>query len=80
MIADLSEALRDGIKVLHDGMRCLRRSSDDRQADGASGAEFVDGPNLLWLRRDWMDELGLEARMMEEAVEIVRAFVAGSRK
>ena len=37
---------------------------------------FVDGPNLLWLRKDWMDALGLEEpETMEDAIEIVRAFV-----
>ena len=37
---------------------------------------FVDGPNLLWLRKDWMDELGLEEpETVEDAIEIIRAFV-----
>ena len=36
---------------------------------------FVDGPNLLWLRRDWMDKEAEAPDTMEEAVEIVRAFV-----
>lgn len=34
------------------------------------------GPDLLWLRRDWMKKLHLDApRSMEEAMEIVRTFV-----
>ncbi len=33
------------------------------------------GPCLLWLRKDWMDELGLEEPSnMEEAFEIIREF------
>lgn len=33
------------------------------------------GPCLLWLRKDWMDELGLEEpSSMEEAFEIIREF------
>lgn len=33
------------------------------------------GPCLLWLRKDWMDELGLkEPSNMEEAFEIIREF------
>ena len=35
-----------------------------------------DGPNLLWLRRDWMDKLGLESpKTIEDAEEIVQAFI-----
>lgn len=34
------------------------------------------GPNLLWLRKDWMDELGLkEPENLEDAYEIIEAFV-----
>ena len=35
-----------------------------------------DGPNLIWLRQDWMDQLGLEPpKTIEELVEVVRAFI-----
>lgn len=35
-----------------------------------------DGPNLLWLRKDWMDKLGLkEPKTMEDACNIVKAFI-----
>ena len=35
-----------------------------------------DGPNLLWLRRDWMDKLGLESpKTIEDAETIVQAFI-----
>lgn len=34
------------------------------------------GPNLLWLRKDWMDELGLkEPETLEDAYEIIETFV-----
>jgi len=34
------------------------------------------GPRLLWLRKDWMDELGLdEPRTLDDAFEIIEAFV-----
>lgn len=34
------------------------------------------GPCLMWLRKDWMDQLGLEEPgTLEEAFEIVEAFV-----
>ncbi|MDO5520542.1 MAG: extracellular solute-binding protein [bacterium] len=35
-----------------------------------------DGPNLLWLRKDWMDKLGVEEpKTLEEALKIVKSFV-----
>lgn len=35
-----------------------------------------DGPNLFWVRKDWMDKLGLqEPRTMQDVEEIVTAFV-----
>ena len=37
---------------------------------------IAEGPNLLWLRKDWMDQLGLEApKTLDDAVEIIRAFI-----
>ena len=34
-----------------------------------------DGPQLLWLRRDWMEQLGLkEPKTLEEAFSVIRAF------
>ena len=82
MIADLSEALEncasDGIKAMYDSYEVS--ALDSAMIDGRLMAlpepSFGDGPNLLWLRRDWMDKLGLEAPdTMGEAVEIIRAFV-----
>ena len=35
-----------------------------------------DGPNLFWVRKDWMDKLGLqEPKTMQDVEEIVTAFV-----
>ncbi len=35
-----------------------------------------DGPNLLWLRKDWLDALGLpEPKTLEDVETIVKAFV-----
>lgn len=37
---------------------------------------ITDGPNLVWLRKDWMDTLGLSApQTIEDVVEIVRQFI-----
>lgn len=38
--------------------------------------EVYTGPNLLWLRKDWIDDLGLEEpTTLDEAMDIVKAFV-----
>lgn len=35
-----------------------------------------DGPNLFWVRQDWMDELGLAApKTLDDVEEIVRLFI-----
>lgn len=35
-----------------------------------------DGPNLIWLRQDWMDKLGLSApKTIEDLADVVRAFI-----
>lgn len=38
--------------------------------------DVYSGPNLLWLRRDWMDKLGLSApKTLEDAKKIIQAFI-----
>ena len=38
-----------------------------------------DGPNLLWLRRDWMDKLGLESpKTIEDAEQLFSIYREGS--
>ena len=38
--------------------------------------EVYTGPSLLWMRKDWIDQLGLkEPKTMEEAMEIIKIFV-----
>ena len=37
---------------------------------------ITDGPNLIWLRKDWMDKLGLtEPETIENVVDIIKAFI-----
>ncbi|MCR5103642.1 MAG: extracellular solute-binding protein [Eubacterium sp.] len=37
---------------------------------------IASGPSLIWLRKDWMDSLGLkEPQTIDDVIEIVRAFV-----
>lgn len=38
---------------------------------------ITDGPNLVWLRKDWMDKLGLsEPRTIDDVVNIVKHFIS----
>ncbi len=38
---------------------------------------ITDGPNLVWLRKDWMDKLGLsEPHTIDDVVNIVKCFVS----
>lgn len=53
---------------------------DDVTFDGKLMAlpetNISDGPNLFWVRQDWMDELGLSApKTLEDVGEIVQSFV-----
>ena len=82
MIADLSQAFEDcasdRLVEMYDSYEVS--ALDSAMVDGKLMAlpepSFVDGPNLLWLRKDWMDKLGLEdPETVEDAIEIIRAFV-----
>ena len=38
---------------------------------------ITDGPNLVWLRKDWMDKLGLsEPHTIDDVVNIVKHFIS----
>lgn len=38
---------------------------------------ITDGPNLVWLRKDWMDKLGLSGpRTIDDVVNIVKHFIS----
>lgn len=38
---------------------------------------ITDGPNLVWLRKDWMDKLGLsEPHTIDDVVNIVKRFIS----
>lgn len=82
LIADLTQAFEtcasDGLVEMYDSyeVSALEAAMVDGRLMALPEPSFVDGPNLLWLRKDWMDALGLEEpETMEDAIEIVRAFV-----
>lgn len=82
LIADLSEAFEncasERILEMYDsyGVSALDSAMVDGKLMALPEPSFGDGPNLLWLRKDWMDALGLEEpETVEDAVDIIRAFV-----
>ena len=37
---------------------------------------ITDGPNLVWLRKDWIDKLGMsEPKTIDDVVDIIKAFI-----
>lgn len=82
LIADLTEAYEncasEGIRAMYDSYE--NSAVDTAVFDGRLMAlpepNFVDGPNLLWLRKDWLEQLGLEEPVtVTDVEEIVRAFI-----
>lgn len=82
LIADLTGAFADctsdGIRKMYDSYEAS--AVDAAMVDGRLMAlpepNFVDGPNLLWLRKDWLDQTGLEApKTIEDVRKIVRTFM-----
>ena len=82
LIEDLTESFEN---CMTDRIKDIYASYGDGIIDGVTfdgkimaipETNIDDGPNLLWLRRDWMDKLGLEdPKTVEDAEAIVRAFI-----
>ena len=75
LIADLTQAFEtcasDGLVEMYDSyeVSALEAAMVDGRLMALPEPSFVDGPNLLWLRKDWMDALGLEEpETMEDAI------------
>lgn len=82
MIADLGDAYEscasEGLKQMYESYEAsaLETAVVEEKLMALPEPSFVDGPLLLWLRRDWMEKLGLsEPESAEDVVEIVRAFI-----
>ena len=59
------------------GDTVLENASFDGRLMALPETNIAEGPNLLWLRRDWMDKLGLDApKTLDDAVAVIRAFLA----
>lgn len=82
LVEDLTEVYEDctteRIKEMYDsyGGQLLEAGIFDGQLMAIPETVIDHGPRLLWLRKDWMDELGLsEPESLEDAFEIIEAFV-----
>lgn len=70
----MSETIKDIYKSY--GSSILDVVTFDDRIMAIPETNISDGPNLIWLRKDWMDKLGLEApRTLSDAEEIIRQFI-----
>lgn len=82
LIQDLTTAYENGatnvIKSIYKsyGEEIFAPVTIDGKLMAIPGTSISEGPNLIWLRKDWMDKLGLEEpSTIYDVEEIVRAFV-----
>ena len=82
LIEDLTEVYEecttDTIKEMYDscGEDLLDSATFNGRLYAFPNVAIDDGEMLLWLRADWIEQLGLEEpKSMEEAMEIVKVFV-----
>lgn len=82
LVEDLTETYEncttDTIKDMYDsyGAGLLESASFGGKLYAFPNAEIDDGAMMLWLRQDWIEELGLEdPQTMEEAMNVVKTFV-----
>lgn len=82
LVEDLTEVFEscttDRIKEMYDsyGGQLLEAGVFDGRLMAVPETVIDHGPRLMWLRKDWMDELGLqEPETLEEAFGIVESFV-----
>lgn len=82
LVEDLTDAYEacasDRLKEIYAsyGDSILESASYQGRLMALPETNIAEGPNLLWLRKDWMDKLGLEEpKTLDDAVEIIRAFL-----
>lgn len=83
LIEDLTESYNNCIS---DRIRKMYESYGDSLKDMVTydgkimalpETNITDGPNLVWLRKDWMDKLGLsEPHTIDDVVNIVKRFIS----
>lgn len=83
MIEDLSDAfencMSDRIKEIYEGYgeSIMDVVTYDGKIMAIPETNIYDGPNLIWLRKDWMDKLGLaEPKDLDDVEYIISQFIA----
>lgn len=81
LIEDLTEVYKNcashKIQEMYEsyGEELLASGTFDGKLFALPETAIDDGPQLLWLRRDWMEQLGLkEPKTLDEAFSVIRAF------
>ncbi len=82
LIEDLTEGYQnctsDRIKEIYAsyGDSLMDMVTFDGKIMAVPETNIAEGPNLIWLRKDWMDKLGLNApKTMQDVEEIIRQFI-----
>ena len=82
MIEDLSDVYEkcasERIKDIYKsyGNEILDNVTFDGKLMALPETNIANGPNMLWLRKDWMDKLGLESpKTFNDAINIIREFI-----
>lgn len=83
LIEDLTESynncISDRIRKMYEsyGDSLKDMVTYDRKIMALPETNITDGPNLVWLRKDWMDKLGLsEPHTIDDVVNIVKHFIS----
>lgn len=81
LIEDLTEVYKscasDKIQEMYEsyGKELLTSGTFDGKLFALPETAIDDGSQLLWLRRDWMEQLGVkEPKTLDEALSVIRAF------
>ena len=81
LIVDLTEVYKscasDKIQEMYEsyGKELLASGTFDGKLFALPETAIDDGSQLLWLRRDWMEQLGVkEPKTLDEALSVIRAF------
>ena len=82
LVEDLTEVYEEcttpRVKEMYDsyGENLLQSATFDGRLYALPDTVIDHGAMMLWMRKDWIDELGLlEPETMEEAMEVIREFV-----
>ncbi|HZG75439.1 MAG TPA: extracellular solute-binding protein, partial [Paenibacillus sp.] len=82
VLEDLTDAFNDAlapsIRDFYDsyGGRLLSQTTIDGKIMGIPGTQLGGGHNMLWIRQDWLDRLGLEPpKTLDDVIAVAKAFM-----